>query len=162
MDCEPVIDTVDTEILKCLLKDARCDFTEIAKKCNLSVTAITQRYRKLKRNGIITGTTLMTKCAETQHSLSVDITAESDCEKAIVEAIKKLPRVLNCFRVIGKYDIHAAIRVESLEEIDQIKNTIKQQPGVLRIEIAPSLDPLLFHPENLLEILKTKDNTKNG
>ena len=162
MEPQPKIDETDIKILKALLRDARSSFADIAKDCNISITAIAQRYKKMKQTGIITGTTLITntKNATRQHSLSVDIKAESGFETTIIEAIKKLPRVLNCYKVIGKYDIHAAIRVESLEQIDQIKNAIKKEKGVLNIEITTSIDELYFFPENLLQ--EPTEDVNNG
>jgi len=150
MGHQTVIDKTDRKILRALLEDARCNFSEIARDCNVSTTAIAQRYKKLERNGIIAGTTII-GVPKNQYSLSVDIRAQSDCENAIIETIKKIPGTLNCFQTVGKYDIHAAIRVNSLEQADQTKNTIKKQNGVLEIEITTNLDELFFFPENLLK-----------
>ena len=52
MKLETNIDEADAKILQALLRDVRTDFADIAKECNLSTNAITQRYRKLKQNGI--------------------------------------------------------------------------------------------------------------
>ena len=149
MKNQPEISETDTKILRALFKDARCNFNEIAKDCHVSTTAIAQRYRKLCKNGTIIGTTLITD-SKSQYSLSIDLKAENDCEKAIIEAVKKLPGVLNCFKTIGRNDIHAAIRVNSLEQIDQIKNDIRKEKGVLNLEIANNLDNFFLFPENLL------------
>ena len=151
MKPKPKIDETDIKILKALLRDARTNFADIAKECNLSITAITQRYRKMKQNGIITGTTLIInpKNSRDQHFISIDIKAESCYEKSIIEGIKKFPRIRVCFKIIGKYDIHASMKVESLEKIDQIKNKIKQQKGMLEIEIGMGLDKICSFPENL-------------
>jgi DNA-binding Lrp family transcriptional regulator len=142
------IDETDRKILKALLKDARCNFSEIAEDCKISTVAVAQRYKKLKQNGTITGTTLIIT-PKNQRSLSIDITAESEYEDAIVEALKKLPNVINCFKVIGKYDIHVALRVSSLEQIVQIRNIIRREKGVIAFEITTSLDEGFFFPENL-------------
>lgn len=152
MKPKPKIDEIDIKILKALLRDARTNLADIAKECNLSITAITQRYRKMKQNGIITGTTLVINPnnSRNQHIISIDIKAESGYENSIIEAIKKLPRLRVCFKVVGKYDIHASMKVESLEQINQIKNKIKQQEGILNIEIGMGLDRICSFPENLL------------
>jgi DNA-binding Lrp family transcriptional regulator len=157
----PKIDDVDIKILKALLRDARTNFADIAKDCNVSIPAITQRYRKMKQNGIITGTSLiMESNARNRHSLSIDIKAESGYETSIIEAIKKISRFRSCFKVIGKYDIHAGIRVESLEQIAQIKKKLETVKGVLQIEITTSIDRLYYFPENL-SLLPTK-GANNG
>ncbi len=153
MNPQPKIDEIDIKILEALLRDARCNFAEIAKNCNLSITAIAQRYKKMKKAGVITGTTLIANLENPRGNgtLVVDIIAEADCENAIIKALKKLPGVLNCCRVIGKYDIHAAIRVGSLEQIDNVSNALKKVKGVLKIELTGCTDKLDFYPENILK-----------
>lgn len=160
MKPEREISDIDAKILKALLRDARTNLADIAKDCNLSITAIAQRYKKLKQDGIITGTSLVVSNSRSQHSLSVDIKAESDCEDSIIKAIKKLPRVRQCFKVIGKYDIHAAIRADSLEQIAQIKEIIEREKGVLQIEITTGIDRLYSFPENLL--IKPIEDGRHG
>ena len=151
MNTKPKIDEVDVKILKALLRDARTNFADIAKECNLSITAITQRYKKMKRNGIIQGTTVLINHSDSlnRRFLSIEIKAESDHEESIIEAIRKLPGVRVCFKVIGKYDIHASMKAESLEQIEQIKNEIRQQKGVLEVEVTLGLDKVCSFPENL-------------
>jgi Lrp/AsnC family transcriptional regulator for asnA, asnC and gidA len=161
MEKRTKIDDVDVKILQALLRDARTNFVDIAKECNLSITAITQRYQKMKKNGTIKGTTLIIDSnSKNQHNLSVDIKAQSGTETSIIEAIKNLPRVRNCFKVIGNYDIHAAIRVESLEQIAEIKKSIEKEKGVLQIEITTSLDKLYSFPNNLS--LTPPEDVENG
>jgi len=150
MQAKIKLDDVDIIILKALIMDARTNFAHIAKECNLSTTAITQRYKKLKKNGVITGTTLrLNQNNKNQYFTSIDIKAESNYETSIINAIKKIPRIRVCFKTIGKYDIHASMIAESVEQIDQIKNKVNQQKGVLKIEIGMGLDRLCSHPENL-------------
>ena len=150
MQAKIKLDDIDITILKALIKDARTNFAHIARTCNLSTTAITQRYQKLKRNGIITGTILtMHQDNKSQYFTAIDIKAESNHETSIINAIKKIPGIRSCFKTIGKYDIHASIIVESVEQLDQIKNKIRQQKGVLKIEIGMGLDRYCSHPENL-------------
>ena len=149
------IDDIDIIILKALLSDARASFADIAKESNLSIPAITQRYRKMKQNGIITGTSLVTNTDyKDQHSLSVDIKIESGYETSIIEAIKKIPRLRSCFKVVGKYDVHAGIGVESLEQIPQIKKALGKEKGVLEIDITTSISDLYYFPENIVLLPK--------
>lgn len=150
MKISPEIDATDMRILKALLRDHRANFTDIARDCNISSVTIAKRYLKMKKEGIITGTSLVIASnVRREYSLSVDIKAEGGYEATIMEAIKKIPNVRNCFRVIGRYDIHAAIRVGSLEDMVKIKKKIRQQKGVLSLEITTALTQSSFFPENL-------------
>ena len=84
------------------------------------------------------------------YHLSVDIKAENYHEISIIEAIKNFPRVRQCYRVIGKYDIHAAIRVEDLKEMARIKKLVQNIKGVIEVEITTGIDRFCSFPENLL------------
>lgn len=152
MNNPPIISETDLKILKALLKDARTNFTEIAKQCGVSTTAIAQRYKKLRKNKTITGTTLITNTKK-KYSLSIDMKYAGNCEQAL-KAIKNIPGTLHCFRVIGRYNIHAAVKADSLEQADQIRNTIRKEKGVTDLEITTSLDEHFLYPENLLKTPK--------
>ena len=49
------LDQIDQMILSFLVKNARMPFLEIARECNVSGAAIHQRVKRLKQNGVITG-----------------------------------------------------------------------------------------------------------
>ena len=53
-----VMDDINANIVKTLLKDARTSFTDMAKENNTSVAAIRSRYLNLKKAGIINGSIL--------------------------------------------------------------------------------------------------------
>jgi Lrp/AsnC family leucine-responsive transcriptional regulator len=58
------IDEIDVKILKTLLKDARASFADIARDCIISTNAIVKRFYRLKRTGVIAGTSTMVNMAE--------------------------------------------------------------------------------------------------
>jgi len=146
------IDEIDAKILKTLLKDARTKFSDIAKECKVSTTAIANRFKKLKQTGIITGTSLRVNMENFgfKFVLSIEINIDHKQEKQIIETLNKLPNLISCYSVIGKYDIHAAVHVKSLEQINEIKNLIRTQKGVKKIGVNASLDKFLVFPENIL------------
>ena len=49
------LDSVDRQILKMIVEDARVPFLEVARACNLSGAAIHQRIQKLTSMGVIKG-----------------------------------------------------------------------------------------------------------
>ena len=157
-----VIDEIEAQILKALLKDARASFSDIAKDCKVSVTTISKKYNRLKQMGVIVGTALradMTKFGF-KHDLAIDMNAESGQEANIMDTVRKLPRFYACYQTVGRYDMHAAVGSESLAEIDQIRNTLKKTKGVLRVVITASIDKSYFFPENL--IIEPTEDSHNG
>ena len=51
------MDHIDLEILKCLQENARQKASNISQTINLSVSAVTERIKKLEQSGIIEGYT---------------------------------------------------------------------------------------------------------
>ena len=82
--------------------------------------------------------------------LSIEINIDHKQEKQIIETINKLPNLISCYTVIGKYDIHAAVHVKSLEQINNIRELLRIQKGVKKIGVNASLGKFLVFPENIL------------
>lgn len=155
------IDKIDSNILKMLLKDARTSFVQIAQSCGVTTNTIVKRFKKLQKNGVIIGTATQVnlKAFGIHFPLSVDITVEGDQFLQLMKSLKRIPRFRSCYRVVGKYDIHALFYVRAFEEIEQIRNLIKKNNGVKRVGVTATLDPYGFFPENLsIESTETKKN----
>ncbi len=100
------IDAIDQKILSFLVKNARMPFLEIARECGVSGAAIHQRVKKMENLGIITGSRLLVKpqalglnvCAFVGVSLS-----EANKYPEVVEALKKIPEVVECHFITGEH-----------------------------------------------------------
>ena len=145
------IDEIDAKILRTLIKDARTRFTDIAKDCGISTNAIVKRFYKLKQLGVIKGTSIRLNMKKFGYKffLSIQLNIDSDKLPHILDWLKKIPNILSCYQVVGKYDVHAAILTKSLEDIHHIKQEAKKQKGVNQVRIAASLDEYVCFPENL-------------
>lgn len=100
------IDDTDRKILSFLIKNARMPFLEIARECGISGAAIHQRVKRLEKSGIITGSRLLVRpeaiglnvCAFIMISLS-----EGDKYPTVMEALRKIPEVVECHFITGRY-----------------------------------------------------------
>ena len=83
------IDNIDSRILRDLLRDGRKDFAEIAKEIGVSKNAVWQHYSKMKKSGIITGTTVMidTDYRAAEISAKIDIAEKLQVQ----ELVQKIP-----------------------------------------------------------------------
>jgi Lrp/AsnC family transcriptional regulator for asnA, asnC and gidA len=146
------IDEIATRILRALIKDARTSFAEIARECGISTNAVVKRFYRLKRSGVIAGTSLLLDPEEfgSQFFLSIDINIEKALESYILEKLEKIPNIFDFQPQLGKFDVHAAATAKNLEEISQIREAIKQEKGVRRVKITANLDKKVFFPENLV------------
>lgn len=138
------IDATDQKILSLLIKNARMPFLEIARECKVSGAAIHQRVKRLELSGVITGSRLLVKpqalgltvCAFVSISLS-----ESNKYPEVVEALKKIPEVVECHFVTGKYGILMKIFCFDHDHLMHVLlNTIQKIPYIQSTETQISLD----------------------
>lgn len=100
------VDGVDKTILASLIGNARKPYLEIARECGISGAAIHQRIRKLEENGVITGSRLLVKHKALDLGVCVYINislSEADKYAEVVDALKKIPEIVECHFVTGKY-----------------------------------------------------------
>ena len=139
------IDQTDQKILSFLVKNARMPFLEIARECGVSGAAIHQRVRKLEEaNGVITGSRLLVKpqalglnvCAFISISLS-----EANKYPEVISNLKKIPEIVECHFVTGKYGILAkAYCLDNDHLMEILLNTIQKIPYIQSTETMISLD----------------------
>lgn len=138
------IDEIDQTILSLLAKNARMPFLEIARECGVSGAAIHQRVKKMEAMGVIAGSRLLVKpqtlglhvCAFVQVSLS-----EANKYPQVIEALKKIPEVVECHFVTGKHALLLKIYCSNHDHLMGILiNTIQNIPSVLQTETMISLD----------------------
>lgn len=138
------IDAIDQKILSFLVKNARMPFLEIARECGVSGAAIHQRVKRLETNGVITGSRLLVKpqalglnvCAFISVSLS-----EANKYPEVVANLKKVPEIVECHFVTGKYAILLKVYCFDNDHLmEVILNTIQKIPYVQATDTMISLD----------------------
>lgn len=138
------IDHIDQKILSFLVKNARMPFLEIARECGVSGAAIHQRVKRLEAAGVITGSRLLVKpqalglniCAFMSISLS-----EADKYNEVVECLKKIPEVVECHFVTGKYALLVKIYCFDNDHLMEVLlNTIQKIPYILATDTMIALD----------------------
>ena len=138
------LDQIDQKILSSLVKNARMPFLEIARECGVSGAAIHQRVKRLETNGVITGSRLLVKpqalglnvCAFISISLS-----ESGKYQDVISHLKKIPEIVECHFVTGKFAILAKVYCFDNDHLMEILlNTIQKIPFILSTETMISLD----------------------
>lgn len=138
------LDTTDQKILAFLVKNARMPFLEIARECGISGAAIHQRVKRLESNGIITGSRILVKpqaiglnvCAFVSISLS-----ESAKYPEVIAALKKIPEIVECHFVTGKYAILAKVYCFDNDHLMEVLlNTIQKIPHIQATETMIALD----------------------
>ena len=97
MDSQVNLDKIDTIILKSLIKEARTNFSDIAQKCSISTNSIVKRFNKMKKSGIINGTTLLIDLSESHNEFAIAIIINSifKGERQIIEQIRMIPNIIH-------------------------------------------------------------------
>lgn len=138
------IDQTDQKILSFLVKNARMPFLEIARECGVSGAAIHQRVKRLEANGVITGSRLLVKpqaiglnlCAFMSIALS-----EADKYNEVVAQLKKIPEVVECYFVTGKYTMLVKIYCFDNDHLMEVLlNTIQKIPYIQSTDTMIALD----------------------
>ena len=133
------IDQIDQKILSFLVKNARMPFLEIARECGIH-----QRVKRLEAGGVITGSRLLVKpqalglnvCAYISISLS-----ESTRYPEVIAHLKKIPEIVECHFVTGRYAILAKVYcLDNDHLMEVLLNTIQKIPYIQSTDTMISLD----------------------
>ena len=114
------LDSLDFKILVMLSENARRPYLEIARECGVSGAAVHQRVQKLYSMGVIRQAITVINPS----SLGFDTCAyiglmlkEPSKSERIIEAIRKIPEVVECYYTTGQYDVFIKIYARNNEDL---------------------------------------------
>ena len=117
------LDALEYKILKILSENARRRYLEIARECGVSGAAIHQRVQKLYGMDVLKGAVTVINPS----SLGYDTCAyvglllkEPSKSDMIMEAIRKIPEVVECHYTTGQYDMFLKIYARNNEDLLRI------------------------------------------
>lgn len=102
------LDDLDRQILKLIVNNARIPFLEVARECNVSGAAIHQRVQKLTKAGVLKGSEFVVDVEKIGYSTCAYIglfLSKADSFDEVIEALKKVPQVVECYYTTGRYDL---------------------------------------------------------
>lgn len=140
------MDTIDLAILDALKENSRMTASEISKRVNLSIPAVSERIRKMEEAEIIEAYTIKMNRMKTNGKLLSFIFVNIDQTEHIEEfrqSIVQCSSVLECHHVAGEYDYLLKVLVEDTQALEHfISNTLKNIKGVLKSNTIISLSSL--------------------
>lgn len=150
MTSEVRMDEIDVNIIRALQKDARANFASIARDCGVSTDTISKRFRKMKKAGIIKGTTILLNPKsfgyECVASLGIDVNYPRVGE--VVESIRRMPEIVFCTTSMGSYDIFCITVLRNVGRLSEVRELIKGHPVVREVTTSIWVDEILLCPEN--------------
>ncbi len=126
------MDTIDRKIIGELQEDGRMSTTALAARISLSVSATSERLRRLRQSGLIKRFSVVIDQARAGRILEaiVDVRLLPSTDSAAVDdAIGRLDSVVNADHVTGRYGYQLRVAARDVAEIDRLLTTLKDDLG---------------------------------
>ncbi len=128
------MDEIDRRILTLLQEDGRLPWIQLAERVGLSPPAVTERVKRLERDGVLTGIHAQLNPhavgAATLAYVAVAITDTVEHQR-FLDMAATTPEILECHVVAGPHDFLLKVRTESPEALAHLlRNTVRAIPGV--------------------------------
>lgn len=119
------LDQTDRTILNLLIKDARTQYSKIAKECLMTSAGVYKRIRNLKKAGIITGSEIKIDSKNIGYPTLAFIGLQINLETTtthidVFSRIKEIPEVVECYDITGKYSLFIKVYANSNEHLRKI------------------------------------------
>ena len=127
------LDETDQRLIALLRGNARLPAVSLARHLGLSRSAVQERMRRLERDGVVQGYTLL--LGETPGgavAAHVMIDLDPKLHDRAVAALRGLPEVLSCHTVSGAHDLVAHVAAGNAAALDDVLTRIGKLPGVAR------------------------------
>ena len=113
------LDKTDRKILRLLQQNARIPMTELADKVGLSTTPVTERVRRLEREGIIEGYYARLNPPALGQDLLVFVELKLQSKSGnIFEDFRReallIPQIMECHLISGEYDYLIKVRLPNM------------------------------------------------
>lgn len=118
------MDIIDKQILALLSANARIAVKEIAEQVSLTSPAVSGRIRRLEREGVIAGYTLVVHPtdAKTRVNALISISVQPADREGFLQALKGLSPVQECYHVTGSYSYIAKVSCRDMDELEHLIN----------------------------------------
>ncbi|MDK2866327.1 MAG: Lrp/AsnC family transcriptional regulator, leucine-responsive regulatory protein [Clostridiales bacterium] len=128
------MDAIDRDILEVMKMNGRATASEISRKVNLSVPAVSERIRKLEDGNIIEQYTIKVNREKMGFKLMSIIFVNIDQTENIENfrsAVLQMDEVLECHHLAGEYDFMLKVLLQDTAELEHfLSNRIKLIKGV--------------------------------
>jgi Lrp/AsnC family transcriptional regulator for asnA, asnC and gidA len=105
---ENQIDSTDIRIIEALMEDGRVAYSSLAEMIGSSNTLVHQRVKKLRDSGILTKPVYLVSPEHAGYdtcAFVLIIVREAKQINKVIESLKKIPEVVSCVSIMGRYDL---------------------------------------------------------
>ena len=137
------LDSIDARILEVLQKNARVSISDLSKQVNLSLSAVSERLKKLESSGTIKQYTAIVDPQMMNRELSVIMMVgleHPSMTDAFNEFVKNCDEILECNYITGEYDYELKIATKNTASLAVLQNRIKSSTGIKNTQTNVILD----------------------
>ncbi len=123
MSTQEYLDAYDKRILKALEADGKKPFSKIATDLGISNTMVHQRVLRMKELKVLKGTTVILD----EKKLGFDwgaftglVLKEDAKSEEVIEALKRIPEVVECYYITGSYTLYIRVVAKSNEHMRRL------------------------------------------
>lgn len=126
------MDDKNKQLVALLSANSRESTAELARKLNLSRTAVHERIKKLENTGVIRGYSLRLNKEYLRNLITahVMIAVNPKLAKQVVSTLRRLRQVQALYAINGEYDLVALIREQTTEDLDDILDQLGEIDGI--------------------------------
>ena len=127
------MDDIDRKILVELQHDGRITATELAERLPLSLSATTERLRRLRTSGVIQGFTVLVDPAAVGRTIEalIDVRlAPGGYKEGIDDQLIELEPVVHAVHLTGRFDTQLHVAARDVAELDALLERLKDDLGV--------------------------------
>ena len=131
------LDTIDVRILEVLQDNARVSISELSKQVNLSLSAVSERLKKLENSNIIEQYTTVLNPSAMEKDLSaiMMISMEDPSDTAeFTRLVQEQNEILECHYITGTYDYVLKITTKNMATLEALMNKIKSIKSIKHTE----------------------------
>ena len=132
------MDQKDKKLLQHIQQDARLSHSRLGRLVGLSTSAVNERLRKMKKQGVLKNYVAVLEPA----AVGLDVCAfiqvllrKPEDEEGFLERIRDLPEVLECHHVTGQFSYLLKVRAPNVSHLELLlRDALKTVSGVTRTE----------------------------
>ena len=146
------LDEIDSTIIEMLKNDARTSFREIARSLKVSPDTISNRFERLKQQGIILGSTVVINPKKIGYTFITrfSINVKPAYSTQILERVIQIPSVIVASKIVGSHDVVALSVVKNFQHLCKLRDTILEMPYVEKVDIGMWIETMELSPHYFL------------
>lgn len=127
------MDELDMRILTCLRENARMTASAIGSLVSLSVSAVSERIKRMEKAGIIRGYTAIVSPAHMGRDVCAFICvslSHARHNESFMRAARAHPDIDTCQYVTGDFDFIVKVAVDSTRSLERVLTEVRAMGGV--------------------------------